>query len=132
VAVGLGQDQGDATQRRGQAGRAGDEAAAAHHHVGLPLAQNLARGADRGQRLQPGPGGAQRVAAVEPADLDEVDLITGGGDQLRLFALAGADEADLGAAGAQLVSDRDRGDDVSRGTARCTSSSSATPRISMV
>ena len=98
VRVGLGQHQRRAGQRRRQPGRPGDVAAAAHHHVGAPPPQRRARRADRADRLEPGPRRAQRVAPVDPAHAEEVDLVARGGNQLRLHLVAGAEEADLGAA----------------------------------
>ncbi len=106
VAVGLGQDQRDARQHGGDPGRAGDEAAAAHHHVGPAAPQHPRRRADRGQRLDPRHRRAQAAAAVDPAHLDEVDLIAGGGHQVGLDPLARAEEGDLGAASPKLVGDR--------------------------
>ena len=106
VAVGLGQDQRDAGEDRGQPRRPGDEAAAAHHDVGPAAADRPPRGSHRGERLDDRDRGAQRVAPVDPAHLQQVDLVAGRGHQLGLDPIAGAEEADLGAASPKLGGDR--------------------------
>ena len=70
------------------------------------------------ERLDGGRGGPQRVAAVDPAHLDEVDLVAGGGHQLGLDPLARAEEGDLGAASPKLVGDRHGGHHVTGGSPR--------------
>ncbi len=71
------------------------------------------------QRLDRSGGRPQRVAAVDPAHLDEVDLVAGGRHQLGLDPLARAEEGDLGAASPKLVGDRHGRHDVTGGSPRC-------------
>ena len=101
---------------RREARRPGDVAAAAEHGVRAALAQDAARGRDRGRRAARPPRTALTgLLRLEAADPQEVDLVAGLGDQLGLGALARADEADLGATAiAQRVCDGDRRHDVTR------------------
>ena len=121
VAVGLGQDERQsASQTAASPAGRGDVAAAAHHRVGAALAEE--RGAPTPTAARASAqraGGPERVAAVDPAHVEEVDLVAGGGDQLGLGALAGADEADLGAALSERVGDGQRRHHVPRGPAGC-------------
>ena len=119
VAVGLGQHQRRAVAKRGEAGGPGGEAAAAHDDVGAAGAQHPAGRCHGTQRLERRAGGLQRVAAVDPAGLDEVDLVAGGGNELGLDPLARAEEGHLGAASPKLVGDRHGGHHVTRGSPRC-------------
>ena len=118
VAVGLGEDERDAGEDRGKPRRPGDEAAAAEHDVGSAAADRPPRGSHRDERLGDRDRGAQRVAPVDPAHLEQVDLIAGRGHKLGLDPLAGAEEADLGAASPKLGGDRHGGHDVSGGSPR--------------
>ena len=82
----------------GEPGRRGDVAAAAHHGVGAAGAQQPAGGADRDGRAAERDGGAAAGCLRSiPRTREEVDLVAGRGDELRLGPLARADEADLGA-----------------------------------
>ena len=55
MAVGLGEDQGDAGEHGGYPCRAGDEAAAAEYHVGAPTPEHAQRRPDGTQRLDARP-----------------------------------------------------------------------------
>ena len=101
---------------RRQPGRAGDEAAAAHHGIGAPAAQRSPAAAGTASAARADRrGGAQRVAAVDAADREEVDLVAGRRDQLGLDPLARAEEGDLGAPSPKLVGDRHGRHDVAGG-----------------
>ena len=69
VAVGLGQDQREPEPERGQAHRAGDVAAAAHHRVGVAAAEDLARGADGARGAHRRPGGLDGLRRSRPRTL---------------------------------------------------------------
>ena len=114
MAVGLGEHERQPHPHRRQPRRAGDVAATAEHRLGAALGEHPPGGANGAPRADRGKGGAERVAAIETADPEEVDLIAGGGHQLSLGPLAGAEEADLGALSAQRVGDGDRRHDVPR------------------
>jgi hypothetical protein len=94
VRVGLGEDERGAAQHRREADRAGDVAAAAEHGVGAVASQYACGSAERGDRLGDRSCGLDRVAARDALDVEAVDLVAGGGDELGLGALA-AGEADV-------------------------------------
>ena len=114
MAVGFGEDERDAEPGGGMAHGAGHVAAAAEHRVRAALSEDQPRLARGSQSPADGEGSAQRIAPVEAADPQEVDLIPGGGHELGLRPLAGADERDCGALSAQRVGDGDRRNDVAR------------------
>ena len=114
MAVCLGEDERQPHARSRDPGRRGDVAAAAHHRIGAAGPEKPAGAADAGRRLNERPSRPQRVAPVEPGDVEEVDLVAAGGDELGLGAIAGADEADLGVALNERVGDGQRRNHVPR------------------
>ncbi len=118
VAVGLGKDEGGAGEDCAEPSRPRDEATASHDDVGLPAPDRSPCRPHRQQRLGCGARRPQWIVAIDPAHLDEVDLVPGGRHKLGLDPLAGAEEADLGAASPKLGGDRHGRHDVSGGSAR--------------
>ena len=114
VAVGLSEHERQPHPDRRQAGRASHVAAAAEHDLGSAPLQQATGGAHGAARLPGRARSLQRVPAVEAADAQEIDLVARAGDEVRLGAPAGTEEADLGALSAKRVGDGDRRHDVSR------------------
>jgi hypothetical protein len=79
------------------------------------LADQAPRRADRAHRPGDRRRRPQRVAAVDSADREEIDLIAGRRDQLGLDPLTRAEERDLCALSAKLVGDRYGRHDVAGG-----------------
>ena len=106
---------GQAHADRREPGRTRDVPAASQHHVRPPALQDrggragTARAARQAARI-----GLERIAAVQAADAQEVDLVPGRGNEIRLGALARPEEADLGALSPKRVGDGDRRYDVPR------------------
>ncbi len=119
MAVGLGEDQGNAGEHRREPGRSGDKAAAPHHDVGPASPEDPQRRTDRADGLQAGKRRTAFAAAVDPAHLEVVDLIAGGRHQIGLDPLARAEEGHLGAAIPKLVGDRHGRHDVTGRSPGC-------------
>ena len=100
-------------RERGEPDRAGDVAAAAQHGVGAVRSTMPARGADRRARAEHRARRLQRVRARDALDAQRLQLVAGGGHELRLGALS-AREDDLGALSPQRVRDCQCRDDVAR------------------
>ena len=118
MAIGLGQNQGEPQRERRQAGRRRDVAAAAEHGIGAALGEQLARSRNGRRRQAESAGGADRVRAVEAADTQQVDLVSGLGHQAGLRAVGGAEKRDVGALSAKRVGYGQRRNDVPRRSSR--------------
>ena len=96
VRVGLGEHERRASEHGGEADRTGDVAAAAEDGVRAAPAQQAGGAEQRAGGLDERADRLQRVGARDPLDVEAVDVVARGRDELGLGALA-AREVNLGA-----------------------------------
>src|SRR5262245_66491534 len=95
MAVGLGQDEWESHPHGRKARRSRHVSPSSHDDVRTAGGEELAGGAHRTRGLACGDRGLDRIPAVQAAYPHIVDLVAGGGHELRLGALAGAGKAVL-------------------------------------
>lgn len=114
TAVGLHQDQGQATQASCDSDGAGDETATPQDHLGVGSGQELRGAGDGYCRPGNGPECPDGITPIESFDFEQLDRVAGIPDEVLLGTATRAYEQDLPAPVTKRVGDGQGGYDVTR------------------